>query len=435
VSAPLDYVGIGLGPFNLGLAALADPLDDVEGVVLETGPEFSWHPGMLLPESTLQTPFLSDLTTLADPTSRYTFLNWLKLTGRLYPFYIRESFYPLRTEYDDYCRWVAEQLPGLRYGRHVESVEGPDAGCWRVTARHGEESETYRARHVVMGIGTAPSVPPPMHGVGGDAVHSEDYLAARDALRAKQRVVVLGSGQSAAEIYLDLLTDARKAGREVWWVTRSARFFPLELAKLTLELTSPEYTDYVHALPEKTRDELLPTQAGLYKGINESTIDAIHETLYRLSRTGPVPTRLLTGCELAEAGYDDGSYRLGLHHAEQDRSFDLETDGLVLATGYRERSQAFLDPLGDRIARDHAGRLAVERDFSVPVRGSGDARLFVQNAEGHTHGFTAHDLGMAAHRNSWILRAIAGRDVYPVERRIGFQDFGVPGSTRTEVFG
>jgi lysine N6-hydroxylase len=50
----------------------------------------------------------------------------------------------------------------------------------------------------------------------------------------------------------------------------------------------------------------------------------------------------------------------------------------------------------------------------------------VQNAELHTHGFVTPDLGMAAYRNSCILRDILGREVYPVERSIAFQEFGAP---------
>ena len=48
----------------------------------------------------------------------------------------------------------------------------------------------------------------------------------------------------------------------------------------------------------------------------------------------------------------------------------------------------------------------------------------MQNAELHTHGFVTPDLGMAAYRNSCILREIPGREVYPVERSIAFQQFG-----------
>jgi lysine N6-hydroxylase len=100
-----DFVAIGLGPFNLGLACLTAPISELDGVFLERKPEFDWHPGMLLESATLQTPFLADLVTLADPASPYSFLSYLKDAGRLYSFYIRESFYPLRTEYVDYCRW------------------------------------------------------------------------------------------------------------------------------------------------------------------------------------------------------------------------------------------------------------------------------------------------------------------------------------------
>ncbi len=89
-----DVVGIGLGPFNLGLAALTHELTDLDGVFLEARDEFSWHPGMMLEGATIQVPFMADLVTMADPTSRFGFLNHLKQIGRLYPFYIRESFYP-----------------------------------------------------------------------------------------------------------------------------------------------------------------------------------------------------------------------------------------------------------------------------------------------------------------------------------------------------
>lgn len=55
--------------------------------------------------------------------------------------------------------------------------------------------------------------------------------------------------------------------------------------------------------------------------------------------------------------------------------------------------------------------------------------MFVQNAELSTHGFVTPDLGMAAYRNSWIIRAMTGREVYPIERRIAFQDFAAPQET------
>ncbi len=60
-----DFIGIGLGPYNLGLACLTAPVDDLDGLFLEARPDVSWHPGMMLDGTRLQTPFLADLVTLA----------------------------------------------------------------------------------------------------------------------------------------------------------------------------------------------------------------------------------------------------------------------------------------------------------------------------------------------------------------------------------
>ena len=56
-----DVVGIGIGPFNLGLAALSAPLADLDVVFLDAADEFRWHPGMMIEGATIQVPFLADL--------------------------------------------------------------------------------------------------------------------------------------------------------------------------------------------------------------------------------------------------------------------------------------------------------------------------------------------------------------------------------------
>ncbi len=43
-----DVLGVGLGPFNLGLAALLDGADsdlELDAIFLEREPEFAWHEG------------------------------------------------------------------------------------------------------------------------------------------------------------------------------------------------------------------------------------------------------------------------------------------------------------------------------------------------------------------------------------------------------
>jgi lysine N6-hydroxylase len=421
-----DFVAIGLGPFNLGLACLTEPIAELSGVFLESKPDFDWHPGMLLDSATLQTPFLADLVTLADPTSPYSFLNYLKESGRIYSFYIRESFFPLRSEYVDYCRWAAARLPSIRFGLHVTSVEYDSAADVYVVSADdlaSGEQQTYRGRRLVLGTGTPPHIPDACRGLGGDVVHSSRYLTAKAALQAKQSIAVVGSGQSAAEIYFDLLQDLSRFGYELTWVTRSPRFFPLEYTKLTLEMTSPEYLEYFHRLPAPVRDDLVASQAPLYKGIDSELIDEIFHLLYRKHRKGEPRTTLLTNTELVGIAEGDRGYELDLRHVEQGTAFALATEGIVLATGFRYRVPDFLEGVADRIEWDDQGRFDVRRNYTIDADANG---IFVQNAELHTHGFVAPDLGMAAYRNSCIIRELLGREHYPIERSIAFQEFGAP---------
>ena len=429
-----DFAGIGVGPFNLGLAALSEPVDGLDGVFLEQRDSFDWHPGMMLEPAHLQVPFMADLVTLADPTSPYSFLNFLKQTGRLYRFYIRENFYPLRAEYNQYCQWVAGQLRSVRFSTAVLDITY-DAGVYRLSVEGPDGPEVLLARRLVLGTGTSPYVPASCDGIvdaaanegGGLVLHNADYLSRKSELQAKRSITIVGSGQSAAEIYYELLQEIDTYGYQLNWVTRSGRFFPLEYTKLTLEMTSPEYVDYFHGLPQDQRDGLIKSQKNLYKGINSELIDAIYDLLYTKSLSGMVDTQLLTHSSLTEAAWDPaaGSHTLQLRHEEQGTDYALDSEAVVLATGYTYREPGFLAGIQDRIARDSAGRFAVARNYSTGVE---PGEIFVQNAELHTHGFVTPDLGMAAYRNSCILREITGREIYPVERSIAFQQFGAPGS-------
>ncbi|NDK28746.1 NADPH-dependent L-lysine N(6)-monooxygenase [Streptomyces sp. TR1341] len=416
-----DLVGIGLGPFNLGLACLTEPIAELDAVFLESKPDFEWHAGMFLDGAHLQTPFMSDLVTLADPTSPYSFLNYLKEKGRLYSFYIRENFYPLRVEYDDYCRWAAGKLSCVRFGTTVAEVSYED-DLYVVRTAAGE---ILRARHLVLGTGTVPYLPESCRDLGGDLLHTSQYMHRKAELQGKKSITVVGSGQSAAEIYYELLSEIDVHGYQLNWVTRSPRFFPLEYTKLTLEMTSPDYIDYFRALPEETRYRLEKQQKGLFKGINSDLIDAIFDLLYQKNVTSgdrPVPTRLLTNSSLNSARYDDEAYTLGFRQDEQGKDFEIRTEGLVLATGYHYAPPAFLAPLRERLRFDGHGRFDVARNYAIDVTGRG---VFLQNAGVHTHSITSPDLGMGPYRNASIIREVLGSEYYPVEKSIAFQEFAV----------
>jgi lysine N6-hydroxylase len=426
-----DVIGVGLGPFNLGLAALLAPVAELDAVFFEAKPEFSWHPGLLLDGTTLQVPFLADLVTLTDPTSPYSFLNYLHCRQRLYRFYFYERFHVPRQEYDAYCRWVAEQLPSCHFGRRVLSVKPTGDERWSVLvagARPGEVVE-HRADAVVLGIGSSPSVPDCAAEQLGDTVfHSASYLPRRDQALAAPSATVIGSGQSAAEVFADLLAHGPGRTGRLDWFTRSRGFLPMEYSKLGLEHFTPEYTAYFHRLPEPRRDALRAGQDLLYKGISSDTSAQIFDLLYEASIDGTEPdVGYRSACELRELSPSQtptGRWRLTLHHLDEDVTFTHHTDLVVLATGYQSAALP-LDPATDElIERDGQGRPVVELDYRVRLADRPKSTLFVQNAELHSHGVGAPDLGLGAHRNALLVNTLTGREVYPVRERNVFQSFG-----------
>lgn len=422
-----DFIAVGVGPFNLGLACLTEPLKNVNGLFFDKSEKFNWHPGMLLQDTTLQIPFLADLVTLADPTNPFSFLNFIKEQGKMYSFYIRENFLLLRNEYNQYCQWAIQKLPNVFFNTEVTHIEYDEAnGIYLVTTMDTlDKTEiTYATRKLVFGTGTIPYIPSSCQNLKGKAVHSSEYLNYKAKLQSKKSITVLGSGQSAAEIFYDLLQEVDTYGYQLNWITRSPRFFPMDYSKLTLEMTSPEYVDYFYNLPADKRDSLLAKQKHLYKGINKELIESIFDTIYTKKVISDIDVNLRTNsaCIATEYHEENKLFELELHQVEEDQKFRHSTEALVLATGYGYQIPKFIEGISNRIQWDNKGRYATNRNYSIDNNAN---EIFVQNAELHTHGFVTPDLGMACYRNSYIIKEITGIEHYPIEKRIAFQQFGV----------
>jgi lysine N6-hydroxylase len=433
---PYDLVGVGIGPFNLSLAALADRVEGVSARFYDAEPSFSWHPGMLIEGTSLQVPFLADLVTLVDPTSRWSFLSYLREHDRLFPFYFAERFHVPRREYDHYCRWVADALPSCSFGHRVEALHiDPADGLFTVeiTDVASARTTTVRAHNVVLGVGTEPVVPGPLRELLGKQVfHSADYLDRVPSLHEAADVTVVGSGQSGAEVFLDVLRNQHRhadTGARLRWLTRSPAFAPMEYSKLGLEHFTPDYTRYFRELAPDTRDALVPAQWQLHKAISADTIAAIHDTLYErgvggvapsLSDVTMMPSVAVTGARLAAGGVE-----LSCRQTEQQRDFTVRTDRVVAATGYAPRLPDCLHPVADLVDWDDQGRYRVGADYRVALGGAGRAGLYVQNAESHSHGVGTPDLGLGAHRAAVILNSVTGRRTYRLPERTAFTTFGL----------
>lgn len=418
-----SLIGIGIGPFNLGLAALLEAVEDVSSLFFDQKEQFNWHPGLLFDHVTLQTPFLCDCVSMADPTSKFSFLNFLKKTDRLYKFFIRENFFVLRKEYNLYCQWVIKQLQNCRFSSSVKEIYYKD-GLYELHVFHKDENQTkiYYCEKLVLGTGTVPILPDFIDLEEMEKVcHTSSYLFRKEEILKQDTVTVIGSGQSAAEVFYDLLQN-RPKNLKLNWYSRPDRFFAMEYSKLILEHTSPDYIDYFHQMPSSTRKLMLERQKSQFKGVNFDLLNEIYDHLYALSvDNDDIGVKIRPNIQLDDITTGiHTTYELHLEQIEQHKKFTDPADYVILGTGYHYQEPQFLKDIQHRISRTSSGSYAVKRNYSIDHNGS---EIFVQNAEIHTHSYISSDLGMGAYRNSYIINEVAKREVYKLEKRIAFQDF------------
>ena len=71
---PLDLLGMGFGPSNLGdRGRAAEMAPEMSALFLERRPAFGWLRRQLFATATMQVNFMKDLASLRDPRSRFTF--------------------------------------------------------------------------------------------------------------------------------------------------------------------------------------------------------------------------------------------------------------------------------------------------------------------------------------------------------------------------
>ncbi|HTN36414.1 MAG TPA: SidA/IucD/PvdA family monooxygenase, partial [Arachidicoccus sp.] len=264
-------------------------------------------------------------------------------------------------------------------------------------------------------------LPPVMSDEHAFVFHSSDYLKKRDDLDPLERITVVGSGQSAAEIFDDLLSSFSAAGKHLHWLTRADRIYPMDYSRFALEMTSPDYIDYFYKLPENKKNGLLREQSYLYKGVNAGLIDQIYHKLYvdDLSRVVFGKRDIRLSCELEKVDTFNDEIRCFFKHRQTLTSFTHSTDALIMATGYKYDIPEFLLTIKDRINWENDGRYKISRNYSI----DNEQCLFVQNAELYSHGFNAPDLGMGPYRNAIILNTILNSNYFDIEDKIAFQNF------------
>jgi L-ornithine N5-oxygenase len=416
-----DVLGVGFGPSNLALAiavteynAAARPEDVVTAHFLERQPEFGWHRGMLIEDATMQVSFLKDLVTLRNPNSTFTFLSYLHDRGRLVDFINHKNLFPLRVEFHDYFEWAAGRVDDLvSYDHDVVDVQPvTEDGLithFDVASRTSSgEVEVRRARNLVLATGLRAALPDGVR-PSERVWHNRDFLHRVESLTDPRRLVVVGAGQSGAEVTAFL--HERFPSAEVCGVFARYGYSPADDSPFANRIFDPDAVDDYFAAPEQVKRRLMDYHGNTnYAVVDNDLIAELYRRVYREKVLGEQRLRLLNLSRVAELEDRADGVTVTVESLGTGEREVLEADAIVYATGYREADPtALLGDLADRCTRDGEGRLSVGRDYRLDTDDHLLAGLYLQGGTEHTHGISSSLLSNTSVRVGEILQSVLGR--------------------------
>jgi L-ornithine N5-oxygenase len=380
---------------------------------LETKPEFSWHKDMLLPETTMQISFLKDLVSLRTPTSPYTFVNYLHEQGRLSDFINLKTFFPSRHEFHDYLRWAAERvsLP-VSYGVEATAVDWQAGRFVVTTARRSATEqgatsvETRTARNIVMGGGLRAALPDGIS-PGPRVFHNQNLLMHLAALpsRPNRRFLVIGSGQSAAEVAAYLHETYQDA--EVHASFRRFGYTPSDDTPFANRIFDPLSVDEFYTAPAALKQRLLNYHwLTNYSAVDAALIEDLYRREYDETVRGSRRLQMHKVTEIADLHQDTDGVTVTLRDLADRHSTQMTVDAVVLATGYQPFSiGALLGPNLDSAAAFEDDLPLVERDYSLRLPGVA-GRIYLNGGVEHSHGLSSPLLSNVPIRAAEILNAV-----------------------------
>jgi L-ornithine N5-oxygenase len=399
-----DVIGIGFGPANLALGValeeMADARDgqELRHLFLESKAKPIWHPGMLIEDSQIQISVLKDLATIRNPQSRFTFLNYLKVKGRLFEFLNLRDLFPSRIEFNDYLTWVAGELKDrVRFGKEVLTIlpierEG-EVRLLKIVTRDvaSGDLEELLTRNVVLATGGVPRLP---EGIelqpGGRAFHSHESM-----LRLKRdfpdrdapyRFVVVGSGQSAAELFYYLMCNYKSA--DVTGAIRRFAYKPVDDSDFTNEIFFPEMVDFLFGLADEKRRMVLDDCKDVnYAVVDLALIRKIYKALYQQKVLGEARARVRSYMQLESLMETGGAVIARFRDLLHDQEVTMEADGLIVCTGYAWRKQhPLLKDLSPYLESNGGGGYKIERHYRLAADPRLAAGVFLQGFSEETHG-------------------------------------------------
>jgi lysine N6-hydroxylase len=367
---------------------------------------FTWHDTQQFPDTTLQVSMLKDLVTLADPTSKFSFLSYLHSEGRIYHFLNARFDAVHRLEFRKYLEWVADQHENVVFGERVLELDFD--GCFVVRT----DKRTIMANNLSVGVGTKPFVPEFAAGQLGPNQYHVSEMLERSRDLAGRSVAVIGGGQSGAEAFLELISRPyAQRPRRVNWISRRPNFLPIDDSPFTNEFYMPSHSDFFFSMNRASRMEFTSAHVLTSDGISEATLRQIYQRIYlhrfvngAVDLVGLYPSREVNRLERRSGG----PWLLKLFSANHAPRFEeIEADVIIWATGFRQANADFFAPISHRLQRE-GNEYLIDKDFAICWDGPEDRNIFLHNAAPNQRGLADRNLSLLAWRSKRIIDRMLG---------------------------
>lgn len=419
-----NSVGIGFGPSNISLAIA---LQERGAVGYDSGHTFfdnrsepDWHPGLMYPEATMQISFLKDLITMVSPTSRYTFLNYLKSKGRIHDFINLRSFYPRRTEFEDYVKWCAAELSSFsQFDTRVVGINptqksdsaSSDLTVTLESTRTGTRQDV-RTTSVILadgGFATWPlersrdSLQRVMH--SSDTLHRIHKLAPNPDGAYVFHLV--GSGQSSADTFAYLAGKYPRA--KVILSHRAYAMRPEDDSHFVNELFMPHAVDTFHEMSPEWRQKILKDYWHVtHNGVTIDLLPKLYELVYYDRANGENRFEFNRFCEVIDANENEERSVSTMRNMVDGSLFEVNADVTILATGYE---RPCVHPLLVNLkpfllVEEETQSYSIDRNYRIRTSQDCGFQVFLQGYAERTHGFSEALLSLMPERAASIAEGI-----------------------------
>lgn len=339
-----DLIGVGFGPSNLALAVAASELDETKQCLFfEKSASFQWHPGMLIEGTRMQISFLKDLATMRNPSSPYSFLQYLKDKGRLEYFINLKEFFPTRFEYQDYLKWVAASFaPQVHYATsvvNVTPVKHNQEAILSVEVEHSmtKERTTYYTRNIVYGAGGTQRKLEGEMASSAKIIQSKHFLP-KFSNQFKDTTIpysfsVVGDGQSASEIVTYIMNHYPQA--QINLFISNISLHAVDDNPFLNEQFYAENKDFFYNSSEKARQVMLKDVQSTNYGVTDmEDLEGLYDLVYNERVRGISRLKIHPYSKLIELTEKGGQINAHIRNRINNEVEVLNCDGIVLATGY-----------------------------------------------------------------------------------------------------